>query len=217
MLLLTLFAVCSAFAAKPVGVWKGLAWQRIGELVNATVFSPQWHQDKPLTTDFTGKEFAKVSAVVYMHGFNQVFRFREWKKNTIKEMETFVSNGGVLVILIDGAPRGDMSKLLGANKYADMSGKVEIKDQSWADCGKIPEVFQHMLKPATTQNAKAQPLIALSGLTTAKTIIGNDSGAIVAVNQLGKGKVYFINVRLTEAKTSFPLPKHYVIKAEWKQ
>lgn len=216
--------VASLFAAKPVGVWNGLAWQRIGELIDVTVFSPQWHKDKPLKINFTGTEFDKVSAVVYRHGFNQVFRFREWKKDTIKKMETFVSKGGVLIILIDGASRppsvtkvGDMSTLLGATKYADISGKVEIKDKSWADCGKIPEVFQHMLKPEKTQNASAKPLVALSGLTTAKTIIGNASGAIVAVNQLGKGKVYFINVRLTEAKSSFPLPKHYIINAEWKQ
>ena len=216
--------VTSLFAAKPVGVWNGLAWQRIGELIDATVFSPQWHKDKPLKIKFTGTEFDKVSAVVYRHGFNQIFRFREWKKDTIKKMETFVSKGGVLIILIDGAPRppnvtkvGDMSTLLGATKYADISGKVEIKDKSWADCGKTPEVFQHMLKPEKTQNAPAKPLIALSGLTTAKTIIGNASGAIVAVNQLGKGKVYFINVRLTEAKSSYPLPRRYVINAEWKQ
>ena len=80
ILLLALFAVCSAFAAKPVGVWRGLAWQRMGELIDATVFSPQWHKDKPLTVNFTGKEFDKVSAVVYMHGFNQIFRFRERRR-----------------------------------------------------------------------------------------------------------------------------------------
>ena len=48
LILLLAVAATGAFAAKPVGIWKGLAWQRIGELVNATVFSPQWHQDKPL-------------------------------------------------------------------------------------------------------------------------------------------------------------------------
>ena len=215
LLLLLAVAATGVFAAKPVGVWNGLAWQRVGELVNATVFSPQWHKDKPLKINFIGKEFDKVSAVVYLHGFNQIFRFREWKKDTIKNMETFVSNGGVLVILVDGAPRppsvtkvGDMSKLLGATKYADISGKVEIKDKSWAECGKNPKVFEHMLAPKTTQGAPAKPLIALSGITTAKTIIGNASGAIVAVNQLGKGKVYFINVRLTESASSFPLPRN---------
>ena len=227
-----LFAVAAAlvlsaaYAApgKPVGVWQGLAYQRLDELIKATVFSPQWHKDKPLTVKFTGKEFDKVSAVVYEHGFNQIFRFREWKKDMIKNMEKFVSGGGVLVILIDGAPRppsvtkvGAMSKLLGATKFADSSAKVEIKDSSWAECGKIPQVFQHMLAPRTTQGSPAKPMIALSGLTTAKTIIGDGKTAIVAVNQFGKGKVYFINVRLTESAPSFPLPKHYVINTELKQ
>ena len=96
LLLLLAVAATGAFAAKPVGVWEGLAWQRIGELVNATVFSPQWHKDKPLTVKFTGKEFDKVSAVVYMHGFNQVFRFREWKQDTINKMENFVSTKTVV-------------------------------------------------------------------------------------------------------------------------
>ena len=223
-LLLLAVAATGVFAAKPVGIWNGLRPERLGELVNATVFSPQWHKDKPLKINFTGKEFDKVSAVVYLHGFNQIFRFREWKKDMISKMETFVSNGGVLVILIDGAPKPpevsttkDMSKLLGATKFVNISGKVEIKDSSWAECGKNPKVFEHMLAPKTTQGAPAKPLIALSGLSTAKTIIGNKSAAIVAVNQLGKGKVYFINVRLTEAASSFPLPPNYVINAELQQ
>ena len=223
-ILLLAIAAAGVFAAKPVGVWNGLRPERLGELVNATVFSPQWHKDKPLKISFTGKEFDKVSAVVYLHGFNQIFRFREWKKDMISKMETFVSNGGVLVILIDGAPKPpevsttkDMAKLLGASKFVNISGKVEIKDSSWAECGKNPKVFEHMLAPKKTQGAPAKPLIALSGLSTAKTIIGNKSGAIVAVNQLGKGKVYFINVRLTEAASSFPLPPNYVVNAEWQQ
>ena len=63
------FVLSSAYAApgKPVGVWSGLAAPRLEELVKATVFSPQWHKDKPLTVKFTGKEFDKVSAVVYIH------------------------------------------------------------------------------------------------------------------------------------------------------
>lgn len=214
----------SAFAAKPVGVWKGLAWQRLHELLNVTVFSPQWHKDKPLTTAFTGKEFDKVSSVVYIHGFNQIFRFREWKKDMVEKMENFVSNGGVLFVLIDGAPRppsvtkvGMMSKLLGATKYTDITDDIKIQDESWADCGRIPEVFKHMLNPKITQGAKAKPLIALTGFTTAKPIIGDGKSATVAVNQLGKGKVYFVNVRLTESVTSYKQPRNYVINADLEQ
>ena len=215
----------TAFAAgKPVGLWEGNSSGRLAEMVKVTVFNPQWHKDKPLTVKFTGKEFSKVSAVVYMHGFNNIFRFREWNKGMIKNMETFVSNGGVLVILIDGAPRppsvtkvGDMSKLLGATKFVNFSGKVEILDKEWAECGKKKEVFEHMLNPKTTKNKASEPIIALSGLTTAKTIIGNDKAATVTVNQFGKGKVYFVNVRLTESLTRFPQPYYQTANAEWDQ
>ena len=72
-----LLAVSAALAAKPVGLWGGNSWKRFGELVKITFFSPQWHPDKPQTINFTGKEFDKVSAVVYMHGFNNIVRFRE--------------------------------------------------------------------------------------------------------------------------------------------
>ena len=102
---LLMLCVSAAFAAKPVGLWEGNSWKRMGELLKVTVFSPQWHKDKPLTVKFTGKEFDKVSSVVYMHGYNNIFRFREWKKDMIANMENFVSNGGTLIILIDGAPK----------------------------------------------------------------------------------------------------------------
>ncbi len=214
----------TAFAAKPVGVWKGNSWQRLGELVNVTVFNPQWDKAKPLTVNFTGKEFDKVSAVVYLHGFNNIFRFREWSKDSIKKMEEFVSNGGTLVVLIDGAPRPssvsntrDMSKLLGAKKYVSLSGTPEVMDPAWKDCVSCPEVVKHMLDPKTTNNKKSEPVIALSGFTTAKPIIGNASGATVAVNTLGKGKVYFINVRLTESLTNYPQPYHRTANAAWEQ
>lgn len=247
----------SASAAKPVGIWKGNSWNRLGELVIGTVFNPQWTKDKPLTVNFTGKEFNKVSAVIYMHGTNPL-RFREWNKNNIPAMEDFVKNGGTLVIIVDGAitagnsNTGTMATLLGAKNLTPLKGKPQIVDKSWANCGAIPEVFMHMLAPmqldakgnpqlqgtanttpaiSATPNAaptaKAapltpdkvvqKPLIALSGLTTAKTIIGNANGAIVAVNSIGKGKVYFINVRLTQSYTSYRQPYNQIANAAWEQ
>ena len=243
-----LFAVLAALmvsavsAAKPVGVWKGNSWNRLGELVNATVFNPQWHKDKPLTVNFTGKEFDKVSAVVYLHG-NNLFRFREFNKTNIAAMEKFVSNGGVLLILVDGGSDPGvsntrlMAKLLGAKKFTRLSSVPELKDPSWKDCVAASEVFEHMLAPranakksepavsagssrainATPAKSDLANMIALTGLTTAKPIIGDASGATVTVNQLGKGKVYFVNVRLTESHTKYWQHYHDAANAAWEQ
>ena len=146
-----LFLLSSVFAAKPVGVWKGYDNARLLELVNATVFNPQWSKDKPLTVPFSGKEFDNVSAIVYLHGGN-VLRFREIKPAMIDKLEKFVADGGVFIAVIDGGYPGDtkigkMSKLFGAGAYSTLKGKVDIIDKSWSDCGKNPDVFEHMLAP----------------------------------------------------------------------
>ena len=44
VLVLTAFSLS---AAKPVGLWQGNSWQRVGELLKATLFNPQWTHDKP--------------------------------------------------------------------------------------------------------------------------------------------------------------------------
>ena len=38
---LLMLCVSAAFAAKPVGLWEGNSWKRMGELLKVTVFSPQ--------------------------------------------------------------------------------------------------------------------------------------------------------------------------------
>lgn len=215
----------SVFAAgKPVGVWKGYDHARLLELVNATVFNPQWSKDKPLTVPFSGKEFDKVSAIVYLHGGN-IFRFREIKPAMIDKLEKFVADGGVFIAVIDGGYPGDtkigkMSKLFGAGAYSTLKGKVDIIDKSWSDCGKNPDVFEHMLAPKS-KDGKGElipvKLTTLAKLTTAKPVIGNASGNLVTVNTLGKGKVYFINVRLSSSYTSYFQHYHDRANAAWDQ
>ena len=224
MLLLLLSAVCSVFAALPVGVMNGNSYKRLAELTAVTIFNPQWSKDKPLTVDVNVKNPAasldKISALVYIHG-NNVFRFREFNAPLVAKVEEFVRKGGIFVILADGGcssgvtKTGIMANLLGAKGYSVLTGKPEIIDPAWKDCGKIPEVFEHMLAPVD-KDVKVK-MTALTGLTSAKPIIGNKSGYTVTVNQLGKGKVYFINIRLSESYTKYQQPYHSRANAAWEQ
>ena len=191
---------------KPVGVWHGNSWPRLGELFYATAMNPQWTHDKPARKEITAKnrDFDSFSAIVYLHGGGNPLRFREWKKEHIAAMEKYVADGGLLIVLADGAlspnnKNGDFSKLLGAKRMGEFTGKAEIKADDWKQCGEIPQVFEHML----SGNAKRA---ALTELTTAKMLIGNQSGALVAENRIGKGRVLFINVRLTESLTPYNQP-----------
>ena len=187
-------------AAKPVGIWYGNAHNKLSELFNATVMNPQWKADKPVKAVCNG-DVDKFSAVVYIHGGENPLRFRNWKAADYTAVENFVRNGGTFVILANGSRYSDdgktgktgvWEKMLGAKTWVNFSGKAEIKAADWQDCGKDPKVFTGMLKGN---------FAALKNLTTAKVIIGNDSGALVAVNNFGKGKIYYINIRLTESDT----------------
>ena len=198
--LILAMAALSAAGAKPVGIWYGSAHHRLSELFNATVFNPQWEAKKFVHTPCKG-DFEKFSTVIYMHGKANPLRFREWNKDKITAAENYVKNGGTLIILADGSRYSDDGKsgktgawanLLGARSWTNFSGKAEIKVADWQDCGKDSKVFSGMLKGN---------FAALKDITTAKVIIGNNSGAIAAVNHLGKGKVYYINIRLTESNT----------------
>lgn len=211
-----LLAGAAVFAAKPVGIMRGMGCDGLSELISATVFNPQWTHDKPLHIKFNGNEFNKISTLIYIHG-NSVFRFRKFDKNFIADLEKFVANGGTFITLINGgtyageANTKAMAKLLGAEKFVVFDSNAKILDPAWKDCGKNPDVFEHMLAPKSKdKDGKLQRVrqIALSGLTTAKNIIGNQSGSLVSVNKFGKGKVYFINIRLTESFTSYTQPYH---------
>ena len=71
-----MLAALSLSAAKPVGLWYSNSWQRVGELLKATLFNPQWTHDKPVYK-IIGKErnFGSYSAVVSMYGFNNPIAF----------------------------------------------------------------------------------------------------------------------------------------------
>lgn len=203
-----------AVSAKPVGVWHGYSDSRVWGLLRATVFNPQWSMDKPVFINFTGKEFDKVSAIVYLHG-KDVLRFREVKPDMVKKLEDFVAQGGNFIVISDGGfpgstKTGTLAKLLGGKTLSILQGKVEILDENWKDCGKNPDVFEHMLAPKYVDNGKlvTKKISALSGLTTARPVIGNASGNLVTVNKFGKGKVWFINVCLSNSYTSYKQPYH---------
>lgn len=213
--MLAAVAALSLSAAKPVGLWQGNSWQRVGELLKATLFNPQWTDQKP-EFKVIGKNvsFNDYSAVVFLYGFNNQINFKSWSKN-IKAAENYVKNGGVILMIFDGcigakpASTGAMATLLGAKNFGEFSGKAEIVDPAWESCGKIPLVFKMMLG--------GNKYAALKNLTTAKMIAGNDSGALIAENSLGKGKVYFVNVRLTHSAVNYRRPGSGAINADLNQ
>ena len=213
VLVMTAFSLS---AAKPVGLWQGNSWQRVGELLKATLFNPQWTHDKP-EFKIVGKnfKFEDYSSVVYLFGFNKPLTMRDWSKNNVAAAEKYVRNGGVVILIFDGSagtkavPTGAYAGLLGAKEFGVFSGKAEIKDPAWADCGKIPQVFKMMLGGA--------PYATLNKLTTAKMIAGNASGALIAENSIGKGKVYFLNVRLTHSAVNYKRPGSGAINADLDQ
>ena len=188
---------------KPVGIWCGRNGQRLTELIRATVLNPQWSSNKALSTDYSGKDFDSCSAVIYLMGGGSPVVWRDWNQTMIAEAERFVEKGGTLLLLIDGAinPGGKtrpFERLLGAEEWNDFSGRAELHKE-WKECGNIPQVHEHML------SGKGR-FAALKKLTTAKMLIGNESGAVAAENRLGKGRVLFINVRLTESLTPYTQP-----------
>lgn len=206
----------SLSAAKPVGLWCGNSWQRVGELLRATLFNPQWTADKPehliLAKDF---KFEDYSSIVFLRGFNKEVAFREWTKERISQAENYVRNGGVIIIIFDGSSRGKssstgaMAKLLGGKSFGEFSGKAEIKDASWQECVRNPLVHKMMLG--------GKKYAALKDFTTAKMIAGNSSGALIAVNSIGKGKVYFVNARLTQAAVNYRRPGSGSVETELEQ
>ena len=189
---------------KPVGVWCGYTGQRLTELMRKTVLNPQWSADKPKQKDFTAKDdFDSCSAVMFILGFGKPV-WRDWKPAQIAAAEKYVENGGTLIVLFDGGtnPGGPVkafAKLLGAQNWSEFTGKAEFPAEDWKECGAIPEVHEHMLSGKKQYGA-------LKDLTTAKMLIGNESGALAAENRLGKGRVLFMNVRLSESFTPYVQP-----------
>ena len=201
--MLMLGALLLGAGEKPVGVWCGFTGPRLTELMRKTVLNPQWSADKPEQKDFTAKDdFNSCSAVIYMLGFGKL-NWRDWKPAQIAAAEKYVENGGTLIFLFDGiqnpsGPTKAFAKLLGAENWSEFTGKAEFAED-WKECGAIPQVHEHML------SGKKQ-FGALKDLTTAKMLIGNSSGALAVENRLGKGRVLFMNVRLSESFTPYVQP-----------
>ncbi|MBR7155704.1 MAG: DUF4838 domain-containing protein, partial [Lentisphaeria bacterium] len=113
-------------------------------------------------------------------------------------------NGGTIIIWGDRSllpsnvkRTAAMAKLLGAGEYSNFTGTPKFNSREWAECAKDPYVLKQMI---------ASPAIALNKLTTAKGLVGNESGYVVTVNSLGKGKVYFVNICLTQSLTPYKQP-----------
>ena len=216
ILFAVMFAALSLSAAKPVGLWYRNSWQRVGELLKATLFNPQWTHDKPAYEVIgKGMNFDNYAAVVSMYGFNNPLSPKEWSKTEIAAAENYVKNGGVILFIFDGAVGskstavGNMEKLFGVKSYGTFEGKAEIKAADWKSCGEIPLVYKKMLG--------GDKYTTLSNLTTARMIAGNKSGALIAENSIGKGKVYFINVRLTHSAVNYRRPGSGAINADLDQ
>lgn len=210
MLFCAVLCVAATAWAKPAGVWKGYSSVRINTLIMNTLFTPQWTNVDPQWIAFNGKDFHKVSAVVYLHGPG---KFIEPKKGFYAQIEKFVREGGTFIFIADGVAfsgirkmSADLAKLTGAKKWAKFAGKAEFADKRWKDCGNDPQVFKHMLAAA---DADGKDRAALTGLaSSAKMLIGNKSGALLVENTYGKGKFIFSNIRLTESLTAYNQPYH---------
>ena len=166
--------------AKPVGIWQSYSGARVRDLFNATVMNPQWSKLKPVFEVFKGGDFEKYSVIVYLMGNDRPAIFKEWTKSHIEKAEKFVRNGGTLVIIGDGAPAPQKDaatkawkNLLGAARWGALKGKVDFPAPEWRECGKIAEVHKFMLRDGYA---------VLKEFTTGKMLIGNSSGAIVALN-----------------------------------
>ena len=202
LLLFLLGALLLGAGDKPVGVWRGYTGHRLTELVQATVLNPQWTADKPVRKEFAGKDFESCAAVIYLLGFGKL-NWRDWKPAQIAAAEKYVENGGTLIFLFDGIRNpgkttGAFARLLGAKNWNEFTGKAEFAG-GWQECGVIPQVYEHMV---SGKNNYA----ALKDLTSARMLIGNESGALAAENRLGKGRVLFMNVRLSESFTPYVQP-----------
>ncbi|MBQ9338201.1 MAG: DUF4838 domain-containing protein [Lentisphaeria bacterium] len=192
-------------AGKPVGIWQqGNDSLRLGFLLRDTALNPQWSPDKPEVKACSGKNFGSFDAVIYLHGPKNGMKFREWKKENIAAAEKYVENGGLLIILADGTGNpggsaGAFAKLLGAKTWSTFTGRAEIADAGWKECGTVPQVFDYML-------GGKMGFAALKDLTTARGLIGNGSGWLAVENRLGQGRVIFLNARLTESLTPYIQP-----------
>ncbi|MBR4662954.1 MAG: DUF4838 domain-containing protein, partial [Lentisphaeria bacterium] len=190
---------------KPVGIWQqGNDSLRLGFLLRDTALNPQWSPDKPEVKACNGKNFESFAAVIYLHGPKNGMKFREWTKENIAAAEKYVENGGLLVILADGTGNpggstGAFAKLLGAKNWNSFTGKAEIVDAGWKECGTVPQVFEYML-------GGKMGFAALKDLTTAQGLIGNSSGWLAVENRIEKGRVIFLNARLTESLTPYRQP-----------
>ena len=216
--LAVLVSVCFQLAGASVCVWASKRAPRLHMLLEATLFRPQWTAETPIIKSFNSKDFGDAKAVLFI-AENATLKLDFGKGPWLSKVTDFVRNGGTLVILADGAPvpkkenTAELSQLLGADKWQHFTGKAEIKDARFAECGKIPEVFKHMLFAG-----KNSPRASLGKLhPSARVLIGNASGALAVENRLGKGRVFFINIRLTESFTNYKQPYHNCANAALEQ
>ena len=205
-------------AAAPVCVWASKRAPRLHKLLEATLFQPQWTLAAPEKKLFNGKDFNDAAAVLYV-AENATLKFEPGDAQYLSKISKFVSDGGTFIYLADGAPvpkkgsTGTLAKLFGADKWQSFTGKAEIKDPRFAECGKIPEVFKHMLFASAKE-----PRAALGELhPSARVLIGNSTGSLAVENRIGKGRVFFINIRLTESFTNYKQPYNNCANAALEQ
>lgn len=197
---------------------------RLRELLVATTFNPQWDSAKPALAELPWAnaltDYSGHAAAIYLLGQDQDPKVKPLfaKENNLGPTRAFVENGGTVIILGDRClpspdltATGPWAELLGAEKITVLDGPYAIlrpDDPLLDGIGGDADLFRHTLHG---------PGLGLAGLTTAAALIGAADGAAMTVNRLGKGRVVFLNVRLSESFTSFPQPYHPTANAAWRQ
>ncbi len=219
-----LMFLAGVLAARPTALVVSPAAMRLQELLLKTVFNPQWDARKPAVSSLpwsnTLADYEKYSAVIYLLGNGQDPKAGHLlsPRNDWSSAIEYVQNGGCIIFLGDGCiwpvagvlPPA-LGQLLGAEKLAEIAGEAKIlaaEAPLLLGLGGHPDVGKFMLRG---------PFSGLSILRSAKAYIGADDVALLAVNALGRGRVYFCNARLSASYTSFPQPYHQTANASLEQ
>ncbi|NLZ62830.1 MAG: DUF4838 domain-containing protein [Lentisphaerae bacterium] len=219
-----LLLLAGVLSARPVALVVSPSALRLQELLLKTVFNPQWDARKPAVESLpwsnTLADYEKYSAVIYLlgRGTDPKTRHLLSPRNDWGAALEYVRKGGCIIFLGDGClwPAGaampeKFGELLGAEKVSTIDGeaKVLLSDEPlMAGVGAHPDVGKFMLHG---------PFSGLTGLHGAKACIGAEDAAVLAVNALDQGKVYFCNARLSASFTTFPQPYNQTANASLEQ
>lgn len=219
-----LLLLAGVLSARPVALVVSPSALRLQELLLKTVFNPQWDARKPAVESLpwsnTLADYEQYAAVIYLLGNGQDPKARHLlsPRNDWGSAQEYVRKGGCMIFLGDGclwpeeaAPPAGLGEMLGAEKIAALQGEAGllVRDEPlMAGVGTHPDVGKFMLQG---------PFSGLAALRGARAWIGTEDAAVLAVNALGQGKVYFCNARLSASFTTFPQPYNQTANASLQQ